>query len=216
MRKVQQDDTLTLGCATGTSPALSYQLIAKALGNQPGLRGKINVFQLDEWYGLGKADQGSCHSYMEEQIVKPWSLGSGQCFLLNGRAQDQDAQLADMRRQLKMQPLDLCVLGLGKNGHLALNEPGSSVKSECRIVELEPSSKAHQMLKVSENKVHKGITIGLREILESREIWLLITGNDKKVAYDNFLKQPAAHSFPAAALFEHHNWKCFVDSSSIN
>jgi galactosamine-6-phosphate isomerase len=105
---------------------------------------------------------------------------------------------------------------LGKNGHLALNEPGSKVIDSCRIVSLASSSTSHPMLNESANTVNQGITIGLKEILESREIFLIIAGEGKKEAYKMLMKRAPVEDCPASAIFEHERTTLFIDESILH
>ena len=112
--------------------------------------------------------------------------------------------------------MDICILGLGKNGHLALNEPGSKLNDPCRIVDLDIPSKTHKMLQNTDQNVLQGITVGIKEILESKELVLLVSGPEKKKAFNKLIDKAPIENFPASAIYQHNNWKCFVDKSSVN
>ena len=215
VQRIETLDACRIGLSTGFSPTAAYAYIAQQLAQKPFLIPKIQGFQIDEWYGLAADHPGSCRHYLSRHVLEPWALPADQCFLLDGRDPDQEGQILAMKKSLQQRPMDLCILGLGKNGHLALNEPGSTLDAPCRIVELAASSKTHPMLTDAKVPVQKGITIGLKEILESKEIILIITGEGKKDAYQKLQDKAAVEDFPASALYYHDNWTCFVDEAAV-
>jgi galactosamine-6-phosphate isomerase len=211
-----ENDSLHLGLATGHSPKLTYSYLSEHFKKNPSLISNISLFQLDEWLGLAKTDSGSCHYFLHKYVIAPWQLQTHQYFPLDGQHWDQEIQLSEMRKELAQKPLDLCILGIGKNGHLAFNEPGSRLKDPSRIVALADSSKKHTMLKDVKTKMQQGITIGLKEIMEAKEIFLIITGIGKKKAWTKLLDRAPIKDFPASAIFEHNNYSIFVDLESVN
>lgn len=213
---IEHYDSFFLGPATGFSPKLAYELIAKQLAVNPRLSSKIKMIQLDEWLGLSPKDEVSCYYRIKKQVVSAWNLDEEQCFFLDGNDKDQEIQLEKMKDNLRKKPMDLCILGLGKNGHIAFNEPGSSLDATCRIVDLSVTSKAKIMSQKPGVSVEKGITIGLKEILESKEVLLLVTGEEKEEAFQKLQNNTSIEEFPASALYTHPNWKCFVDLSSVS
>ena len=204
-----------LGLATGNSPQMTYALLGDLLSQSPSITSMISGFQIDEWIGLAEEHPSSCHFYIQKHIIEPWRLDPSQCFLLDGQAKDQTQQVEDVKKYLANNPLDICLLGLGRNGHLALNEPGSHPNDVTRIVQLDPSSASHNMLKQAKQPITRGITIGLKEIMESRKIVLLMTGSDKEDAYKNWVSRKPVESFPASILYEHPDCTCFIDEYSL-
>ena len=213
--RLKHAESLVLGPATGFSSKLAYELIAEQLAINPLLASKISMVQLDEWSGISPNDEASCYYRIKKQMVFAWKLNEEQCFLLAGD-RNQDMQMQKMKSILEARPMDFCILGLGKNGHIALNEPGSTLDSTCRSVVLSNSSKRNKMAQNPEIYVEKGITIGLKEILESKEVLLLVTGEGKQDAFQKLLNKAPVQEFPASALYEHPNWECYVDQSAVD
>ena len=216
VHRLMNSETCLIGMSTGFSPKLTYAHIAKQLARMPSLVEKVIGFQLDEWYGLSEENPGSCRHYFNMNVIKPWKLNSDQCFCIDGQHLDHKFQISEMKKCLNRRPMDICILGLGKNGHLALNEPGSKLNDPCRIVDLDIPSKTHKMLQNTDQNVLKGITVGIKEILESKELVLLVTGPKKKKAFNKLIDIAPIEDFPASAIYHHNNWKCFVDESSVN
>ena len=117
-----------------------------------------------------------------------------------------------MRAQKKANaPIDLCILGLGRNGHLGLNEPAASLKPDVHVAELDEQSQAHSMLQDSGASVTRGMTIGLADILSAKEIMMLITGDGKEEVYQYLLAGEMSTRIPASFLHVHAQVATFVD-----
>jgi len=216
VERLKSYETCLIGLSTGFSPKLTYFHIAKQLARIHSLVPKVIGFQLDEWYGLSGDNPGSCRHYIAMNVIKPWRLNSNQYFCIDGQHLDHEIQISEMKKCLNRRPMDICILGLGKNGHLALNEPGSKLNDPCRIVDLDIPSKTHKMLQNTDQNVLQGITVGIKEILESKELVLLVSGPEKKKAFNKLIDKAPIENFPASAIYHHNNWKCFVDKSSVN
>ncbi len=216
LSRIVDSSFLRIGLATGNSPKKAYELIGARLMENEAQAKKIEVIQLDEWIGLPSFHTSSCHHYLKESVIRPWKLKAGLYHLLNGSAKHPETEVEELKKLLINHPMDLCILGLGVNGHLALNEPGSDISQGCRIVDLHTSSQHHPMLEPLDAHVTKGMTIGLKEILESREIILIVTGENKQEAFNQLLSNEPVSKCPASSLHLHKNWTCLVDISALN
>ncbi|EFH7120547.1 hypothetical protein EEK96_20100 [Escherichia coli] len=160
--------------------------------------------------------------YAEKQhIVQPLGLREDQ--LISFRSEEINETECERVTNLiaRKGGLDLCVLGLGKNGHLGLNEPGESLQPACHISQLDAQTQQHEMLKTAGRPVTRGITLGMKDILNAREVLLLVTGEGKQDATERFLTaQDAAERFltakvsttiPASFLWLHNNFTCVID-----
>ena len=214
--RILKNPRLRLGLATGFSPQLSYELIGNQLNESQVRQSNLKIVQLDEWYGVKPTETASCNYYLKKNVVESWRLTNDQVLWLDGTPIKAMSELNKLKSALAKDPLDLCILGLGYNGHLALNEPGSVVSESSRIVVLDAQSRDHSMLNDHQEKVTKGMTIGLKEIMTSREIVLIIAGHGKTRTYRKLLTRPVALEFPASVLFDHPNWICVVDQTAIN
>jgi glucosamine-6-phosphate deaminase len=112
--------------------------------------------------------------------------------------------------------LDLAVVGLGGNGHLGMNEPGSSPLSETRVVDLARSTSAGALRYGATIEPRWGITVGLRQLMEARELWLVVTGGHKSEILRQTLGDPIGPGLPATFLREHHNAWLLADSAAMS
>ena len=213
--RMKKKNDLNLGLATGFSPRLTYSYLGEHLKLNPNLRSCLRIVQLDEWLGTLPEDPSSCQYYLKKHVTESWGLEEEQCFLLNGDSLLAPKEIQKLKQHLAGNPLDLCILGLGRNGHLALNEPGTNVSQSSRIVRLHAGSREHSMLSTSKEPITKGLTIGLKEIMNSNEVLLLIAGPGKEKAFDQLMTGSASDKIPASVLLKHPNWQCYTDNSIL-
>ncbi|WP_431129323.1 galactosamine-6-phosphate isomerase [Flagellimonas flava] len=201
---------LLLCAATGSSPLPIYQRLSMEAKKNPVQFEQLRIIPLDEWIGLSGVE-GSCRAYLEEQLLRPLKIPSSQYFAFKPLAGNLEEECFRIQAILDKQgPIDLCVLGLGRNGHLGLNEPSDILKPHCHIADLTLESQQHQMLKGSSQKPTRGITLGMEDILASKRIILLISGAGKEEAKKQFFSQVIHPRCPASYLWKHNNVDCLV------
>ena len=111
-------------------------------------------------------------------------------------------------------PIDLCILGLGSNGHLALNEPAESFDPLCHVAALDARSRAHPMLAGTGTQVREGLTLGLGDILRARRILLLVSGSAKRAPLARLAARRVTPALPASFLWLHGDATCLCDADA--
>ena len=169
--------------------------------------GNSEVFVLDEFLGLPAGHAARCDVMMATDFVdlldEPPIVNA-----MDPAATDLDAEAARYAHDIGSVVVDLTMLGLGMNGHVALNEPGSTEKDGARVVDLHPSTIASMD---ADPVPTQGITLGLSDILASKEVWLLVTGAAKAEMLASALEGPIGPEVPASYLREHPNAVVFAD-----
>ncbi len=124
--------------ATGYSPKGLYQYLSQ----DPTFDGQgIKVLALDEWLGLEQNHPSTCHYYLNQNVFTPWGISKDNQFTFNAQTQAPEAECLRLRSVLETYgPIKLCILGLGRNGHLGLNEPGETLQAHAHVAQLEPLS----------------------------------------------------------------------------
>ncbi|MCK5736165.1 MAG: 6-phosphogluconolactonase, partial [Spirochaetaceae bacterium] len=202
--------------ATGGSTREMYRGISNAIQVEPEIKEKIRLIALDEWYGLPSNHPATCTSYIRQNVSNPWGIPEKQVLLFNAAAADPVTECKRIEDWLKLNgPLDLCILGLGRNGHLGLNEPGVDRSTKTHVAELETSSQSHAMLSTTNTSASRGMTLGILEILQSKKILFLVTGPEKKEPYQAFIEKKDPNRWPANFLWEHNDVTCILDTSSV-
>jgi glucosamine-6-phosphate deaminase len=173
--------------------------------------GGARIFNLDEYCGLPHADPHSYAAFLHRHLIAPLHLAPDRVRLLRGDAADlqdecrrYDAALAACGG------IDLCVLGLGVNGHIAFNEPGSLWNQRTHVVQLSPATRASHTLASREQQAADpwqiptcGITMGIGSLLESRHILLLIAGPHKRAARAALFRGIEDLDWPVTSLLKH-------------
>lgn len=198
-----------LALPTGNTPLPLYAELG-ARARRGALRvERARVFNLDEYCGVARSDPHSFAHYMQRHVIAPLALRPEQVRLLQGDAPDlalecraYDAALAQAGG------IDACVLGLGANGHIAFNEPGTPWGLRTHVSALSESTRAAQPgashapgrgWKVPE----RGITMGIATLLEARCILLLIAGSGKAAAADALFRRVPDIQWPVTSLAAH-------------
>ncbi|MEN8789841.1 MAG: 6-phosphogluconolactonase [Flavobacteriaceae bacterium] len=213
--RIRKNPKSKIGIATGNSPLGMYRRIAQA---HDLYTGSLSLFQLDEWVGISEY-QHSCMHYIEKEIRVPWGISkesahyfSRDLALLVNKTQAAMAA-SSMQNKLDMEgPLDLLILGMGKNGHLGFIEPGKNwPPQECYVSALAPSTQKHRMISPEKTVPRYGVTMGIKSILEAKEILFLITGDGKSEAYSEWRKKVITPKLPASILWKHPGVFCVTD-----
>ncbi len=209
---VSQNPALLLCAASGGSPTRTYELFAvdKQLGDQ------LRVLKLDEWAGLAMDDPASCEAYLQRYLIGPLGLPPERYISFDGAAADLPAECAALQQRINdAGPIDLCVLGVGLNGHLALNEPADTIKAGCHVAVLAESSKTHPMLDGRGTPLSHGLTLGMADILRSRQILVLVSGEQKREVMEKLLSRKVTPQFPASFLWLHKNVVFLCDEAAM-
>jgi galactosamine-6-phosphate isomerase len=195
--------------ATGSSPTGAYKIFAKKIKEENIDVRKLRIIKLDEWLGVAPNDSSTCESYIMENIIKPLKIDKQRYIGFVSDAKDPLEECKRIDDFLdKNGPIDLCVLGLGKNGHLGLNEPAEYLSTYSHTTELDEKTKTHSMLDKTEQSVTQGITLGLAQLLASKQILFLVTGAGKAEAFDQFKEGKVCTNLPASMLWLHPNTTC--------
>ena len=203
---------LLLCASAGNTPTLTYQLLAAECARRPRLFRRMRVLQLDEWGGLPPDHPGSCAADLQLKLLKPAGIAPSRFHRFRGEASDPEAECGKMSRWLAANgPIDVCLLGLGKNGHVAMNEPASFLIPQAHVARLAVSSRGHSMLAGIKNKPRYGLTLGLADIMGSRKILLLVSGAAKRVILRRTLEAWISTQVPASLLRLHPHLTVLCD-----
>lgn len=174
-----------LALPTGNTPLGLYsELIDRSRAAEVSLA-SARIFNLDEYCGLAPSDEHSYAAFLHRHLIGPLDLEADRVRLLKGDAADMEAECSAYDAALsECGGIDLCILGLGVNGHVAFNEPGSAWDLRTHVVHLSHATRAahERQSKVPWSIPAWGVTMGIKSLVESRHILLLIAGTHKETA----------------------------------
>ena len=210
LEEVKRKPELLLCTATGSSPKTLYQLLGEENQKQISLFQEAWVIPLDEWIGL-PTPQGTCHAYIDEHILTPLQISKERYFGFNADAERLENECERIQEFLRQKgPIDLCILGLGKNGHLGFNEPADVLHPHCHIMDLAAQTQQHKMVADIPSKPTKGLTLGMQDILSSKRIVLLVSGKGKEEAKQKLRSAEISSQCPATFLWLHNKVDCLL------
>jgi glucosamine-6-phosphate deaminase len=201
---------LVLGLATGKTPVGLYERLRR----KPEAFAKVRFFNLDEFYGLAPSDPESFHYFFYHHLLNHVKHESKNVHLFRGDVKDleEEAQLVEDRIKV-VGGIDLQILGIGRNGHVGFNEPGSSLGSRTRPKTLEPETLAHYA-KAGASLPNLAITMGVGTIMDARRLLMLASGAEKAEIICRMVEGPIMSEVPATALQMHRLATVVLDEAA--
>ena len=194
--------------ATGHSPLGLYRRLAAAGTGFPAL----HILKLDEWLGLPMGHPASCETYLRQEVLNPLGIPDTRYTAFHSDPADPAAECVRMQGELaRLGKIDICVLGLGKNGHLAMNEPAETLQPHCHRARLAEGTQQHGMLTRSGAQVTEGLTLGMADVMKADRVLLLVSGPGKRQAYRRLLKPEISPLLPASFLWLHPRVEVLVE-----
>jgi galactosamine-6-phosphate isomerase len=202
-----------LFCASaGGSPTGLYHALGQAAASQPQLFERMRIVKVDEWGGLPANNPATCEADLINKLVIPLRLPAERFEGFRSDAPDPVEECARVAQWLSSEgPIDICILGLGANGHLAMNEPSENLCPHPHVAKLTPSSLQHPMLEGSPQKPAYGLTLGIGDILRSKKILLPVLGRHKREVLRKLLRPVVSTLFPASFLWLHSDVTVLCD-----
>jgi galactosamine-6-phosphate isomerase len=153
---------------------------------------------------------------LKKNVLTPLGITDDRFIEFNSEAENVTDECKRIQQAIDQTgPIDCCILGLGKNGHLGFNEPADFLQRDCHIAHLASTTVQHSMVQTMPSTPTFGMTVGLRDILQSKKIILLITGAQKQDAIKRLMTREIATQLPASFLWLHTNVECLVDKASL-
>jgi galactosamine-6-phosphate isomerase len=209
---LKEKPNLLLCTATGSSPEGLYKELAATAGPRKELFSQMRILKLDEWGGIPENHPVTCEYFLRKKLLVPLEIPAERYISFASDPEDPVGECSRIRSNLKTEgPIDICILGLGANGHLALNEPAAKLEPFCHVAALTKESLQHPMIASLEQKPKYGLTLGMKEILDSRKIIMLVSGKGKKKIAEKFLEGKVSTELPASFLWQHPQVECLVD-----
>ncbi|TCT17566.1 glucosamine-6-phosphate deaminase [Melghiribacillus thermohalophilus] len=215
-KKIKAKPSIHLGLATGKTPLGMYEILRKKMKTDGLPTDKLKVFNLDEYVGLSKNSSKSFYTYMKKQLYEPLGLKERQYYIPNGEAKDLEKECLRYEQMIDQFGIDLQLLGVGRNGHIGFNEPGTPFDSLTHVVKLKESTrKVNASFFGDESLVPtRAITMGIQSILKAKEIVVIASGEEKARALYEFVHGKMTEEWPITALKNHSNVTVICDQKS--
>ncbi len=211
----QQPDTI-LGLATGQSPlGVYHEMIRDCVSNHTSY-GQILTFNLDEYVGLSPNHEQSYYHFMHRELFGPLSISANHTHIPSGIANSLDKECVRYDQLLDTHTIDIQILGIGSNGHIGFNEPGTPFDSKTHVITLDAKTRKDnsRFFTGLDEVPTQAITMGIHHILKAKEIILIAVGNRKSDAVYRMIKGPITTDCPASVLQNHPNVHVFLDTAA--
>lgn len=209
-KRINENPRIVLGLATGSSPIPLYQKLIEKYQNKDINFSQVKTFNLDEYVGLAKNNEQSYYSFMNDNLFSHVNIDLNNTYIPSANPE----HISNYIELLKQNQIDIQLLGIGSNGHIAFNEPGTSKDSTVHKIKLDQGTIQDNSRFFDDiNDVPtEAITMGLEDIMNAKEIILIAIGKGKQNIIKE-LNQCEAYNqnIPATILSEHPNVKIYVD-----
>jgi glucosamine-6-phosphate deaminase len=216
--KLENKENQVLGLATGKTMEPVYKSLVEKIN-----LGHLNIehhsfFMLDEYIGIPEDHPSSFKSYINQHFRNPLHLQSNQFSLPSAGTFAIDDAGEEYEKKIKQAGgIDLQLLGIGSNGHIVFNEPGSSLDSRTRVVRLtEETRQANKAQFASESVPEEALSMGVASIMEARELLMLATGTSKADAIKYLFNHHDDESCPATFLKTHQRFTLVLDPEAAS
>lgn len=210
LKEAMDNGAKTLGLATGSTPVEFYNQIVKSNLDFSDMT-SVN---LDEYVGLDGSDEQSYRYFMSKHLFheKPFKEN----FLPNGKAADLEAETKAYDQIIAEHPIDFQILGIGQNGHIGFNEPGTSFEETTHVVDLQESTiKANARFFENEEDVpRQAISMGIASIMAAKSIVLMAYGESKAEAIKGMVEGEITEDMPASILQKHADVVVIADEAA--
>lgn len=215
---MKTNDRPVVCTASGDSPAGMYKLLVEKFERKELNVSNWQILGLDEWVGLNGDTEGSCRYHLNNQLFNPLQLTSEQIVFFDGKAADLQQECEAVETFIQQQGgIDVAILGLGLNGHIGMNEPGTSVASRSHVITLDPiTQKTGQKYFKERQELTHGITLGIASLMDAKQIMLLVSGTKKAAIVKQLLEEEISEKIPGTLLRNHPGLTVYLDKEAAS
>jgi len=204
--------------ASGDTPKGMYQELIKQVRENDIDISNWHFIGLDEWAGMNGTDEGSCRYHLDNDLFVPLQIAADRIIFFDGRSQNLQAQCDGVEDYIHlMGGIDVAILGLGMNGHVGMNEPGTPPELYSHIADIDAMTQAvGQKYFKNEQQLKKGLTLGLATLQETAFLMLLANGTKKAAIIKKIFEADPSPQLPATLLLPHKKICIYLDKDSAS
>lgn len=206
---INPNSKTVIGFATGETPIGMYKELIMFYKTKKVDFSNVISFNLDEYYLISKKDKKSFYYYMHRNLFNHVNIRKSNINFLNGEADNWKKECLEYEKKIGKNPIDVQILGVGRNGHIAFDEPGSSMSSHTRIVKLTDETK-----RINNVNYSFALSVGISTIMKSKKIILLASGKEKAKAIKHLVYGKIDRKWPVSYLRKHKNLIVIIDKDA--
>lgn len=208
-----------IGFATGSTPLGTYQFLINAYQKGKVDFSQVIAFNLDEYVGVAKNHPRSFAMAMKENLFSQINIQNENIHAFAGDAKDMEKECQRYEREIQENPIDIQILGIGMDGHIAYNEPGSPFDGGCHVVDLHKES-IHSSLNYGFERIEdvptQGVTQGIHTIMQAKQLVMIAKGSQKAQLVAKMLKGEITEDFPSSIIRRHNNVIVILDEAAAS
>ena len=219
MKTVLDKGNPVLGLATGSSPVGLYKEMIRDHKENGTSYKNILTWNLDEYVGIPRTHEQSYWTFMHENLFNFIDIPEENIHVPVGEAEDEEAECVKYEESMKGHTVDIQVFGIGSDGHIAFNEPGTPFDSLTHLMDLTEQTRKDNA-RFFDNDINqvpkRSITMGLASIMRAKKIIVIATGENKAEAVYGMLKGPKTTDCPASILQDHPDVTVLLDKAAAS
>ncbi len=206
-----------IGLSTGQTTKNMHAIVSHIYSQCPFDTSRVTLFNVDELTNLPRSYKGCCYTMIREQLADPLGIPDGRFIMPATISDDYAAECENFQRAIEARGgADLQMLGLGYNGHIGINQPGTAFASETWVSPMDPVFEERVRRETGVGPEHPlgGLTLGIRTIMHTKRIVLVAKGEHKAEMVEKMLKGPVTEDIPASVLQLHPNCTFLLDAEA--
>lgn len=219
IKQVKEKPNSILGLATGSTPVRMYEILREDHKENGTSYKDIRSYNLDEYFGLDQDHPQSYHYFMFANLFNGVDINPENVHVPCGHG-DVQANCVEYNKMLAENPVDIQLLGIGSNGHIGFNEPGTAFDSVTHVVDLKQSTIEDNARLFFDGKIdevpRQAISMGIQNIMNAKKVVLIACGENKKEAVKGLIEGPVTTELPASVLQNHDDVVVIVDKAAAS
>ena len=213
---LQTIDNPLICVASGASTAGLYKGLVHLVKEAAINTSAWHFVSLDEWIGMDGTDEGSCRNQLDQQLFYPLSIPEQRICFFNGKAEDTESECAKIEGFIQQfKQIDVAILGIGVNGHIGMNEPGTSAALRSHVAAIHVSTQQiGQRFFKEPRQLDAGLTLGIATLLDANHIMLLASGESKAKSVHGMINEPQSEEMPASLIRDHKNLMIYLEKEA--
>ena len=210
-------DNSVIGLSTGQTTIGMHKIVSEIYKAYPFNASRVTIFNVDELTNLSREYSGSCYSIIKKQIIEKLNISECNFIMPPTISEDFKQECSKFEDELiKRGGVDLQMLGIGKNGHIGINQPGTPFESETWVSPMDEEFEERVRRETGVSRSHElgGLTRGIKNIMHSRRIVLVAKGESKADIISKALLEPVTTDIPASILQLHPNCTFLLDAKA--
>ena len=206
-----------IGLSTGQTTGNMHAIVGEIYRMHPFDTSKLTIFNVDELIGLPRSYRGSCYAMIKEQICLPLEIPEEHFIMPRTMNVDFQKECTWFEDEIKKRGgVDLQMLGIGWNGHIGINQPGTPFGSDTQITKMDYKfeKKVREETQISEDYQLGGLTLGIKTIMHTKKIVLIAKGAEKAQIICQAIRGPVTEAVPASVLQLHPNCEVLLDAQA--